>query len=106
MAIKYLVQISDETAARLRQCKKVPGQMFIDLENEVIVFDAFGRGNRKKDLLVKTLEHGWIKESAARIKVLNSVPKRLGNARIIKVLERETKVVSEALIDREIINNI
>ncbi len=107
MAKNFIVQTTDEVYDLLKQGKKVPGLMFADLEDEVVKFGAFGRSNkRKKDLLIKTLEHGWVKESPARIKVFNSLPKGLGTKRIISVLERETKVVAETLIDREIIENV
>jgi hypothetical protein len=49
------------------------------------------------------LEHGWVKESAERIKVYESIPKNLGTARVMAVLDRESDEVKEALIDREII---
>ncbi len=62
--------------------------MMIDLEREVITFKAFGRSMRKKDLLVKTLEHGWVKESPSRIKVFNSMPKGLDKS--TKLLEHMT----------------
>ncbi len=79
--------------------------MKVDLENGVLVFGAFGKGRkRKKDLLVKTLEHGWVKESPARIKVFNSLPKGLGARRIIRVLEREMNEAAQAITDREIID--
>ncbi len=104
---KIIVEVDDEVFARLKQGKKVPGLMFADLEDEVVKFGAFGRSNkRKKALLIKTLEHGWVKESPARIKVFNSLPKGLGTMRMISVLERETKVAAQALIDREIIENV
>ncbi len=104
MPTKYSIQITEEVVALLKQGKKVPGQMMIDLEREVIVFKAFGRSKRKKDLLIKTLEHGWVKESPSRIKVYNSMPKGLGTARMIHVLEREMNEAAEALVDREIID--
>jgi hypothetical protein len=55
------------------------------------------------DRLVCRLEHGWVKESAERIKVYESIPKNLGTARVMAVLDRESDEVKEALIDREII---
>ncbi len=107
MAKNFIVQTTDEVYDLLKQGKKVPGLAYVDLESGVIKFGAFGRSNkRKKALLIKTLEHGWVKESPARIKVFNSLPKGLGTKRMISVLERETKVAAQALIDREIIENV
>ncbi len=102
-----IVQVTEEVNALLKQGKKVPGQIMVDLENGVIVFKAFNKSNkRKKDVLIKSLEHGWVKESPARIKVFNSLPKKIGTSRMISVLERETKVASQTIMDRETIANV
>ncbi len=102
-----IVQVTDEVNALLKQGKKVPGQIMVDLENGVIVFKAFDKSKRrKKDLLLKTLEHGWVKESSARIKVYDSLPKGLGTNRIIRVLGREMNEAVHALVDREINENV
>ncbi len=101
-----LVQITEEVYALLKQGKKSTGKLMVDLENERIVFKAFGRGKRKKDLLIKTLEHGWLKESTTRIKVYDSLPKGLGTKRIISVLEREMNEAAQAMIDRDIIDHV
>ncbi len=102
-----IVQVTDEVNALLKQGKKVPGQIMVDLENCVIVFKAFNKSKRrKKDLLLKTLEHGWVKESPARIKVYDSLPKGLGTKRIIRALEREMNEAAHALVDREINENV
>ncbi len=86
----------------------VVGGLSLDREAQVFNFDDFKRshGRRRKDQMIKTLEHGWVKESAKQIKVYNSIPKKLGTKRIVKVLERETKVAAEAIIDRDIINHV
>ncbi len=102
-----LVQITEEVYALLKQGKRSPGQLMVDVENGVIIFKAFNRTRkRKKDLLIKTLEHGWVKESPARIKVYDSLPKGLGTKRIIKALEREMNEAAQALIDRDIIDHV
>ena len=44
-----------------------------------------------------------MKESANRIKVYESIPKDIGTARVMNVLEREAKEVKNALIDYELI---
>jgi hypothetical protein len=53
--------------------------------------------------LLRRLEHGWVKESRQRIKVYESIPKDLGMARVMAVIDRETKEAKDALIDRELI---
>jgi hypothetical protein len=54
------------------------------------------------DRLVCRLEHGWVKESAERIKVYESVPKNLGAVGVGHVLQREAKTATDALIDCEL----
>ena len=63
--------------------------------------------NRRKhiripDILVCELEHGWVKESAQRVKVYESIPKRLGTARIMSVLDREVKTAKDSLMLNEL----
>ena len=61
---------------------------------------------RLKDRLIRLLEHGWVKESPQRIKVFESVPKVLGSARVLGVIDREMNDAKDALINRELINLI
>ena len=69
-------------------------------------FKAYNISPRKplRNRLIRLLEHGWVKESPERIKVYESIPKHLGTARVMSVLDREVKVAKDALIDREIID--
>ncbi len=98
-----IVQIPEVIFALLKQGKRSPGQLMVDLEKGVIIFKPFDRTRkRKKDILIKALEHGWVKESAARIKVYDSLPKNLGTNRIIRVLGREMNEAAHALVDRKI----
>ena len=60
---------------------------------------------RRADKLICELEHGWVKESAERVKVYDSLPKRLGTARITSILEREMSHAKNALMDRELFEN-
>ena len=55
------------------------------------------------DWLIRRNEHGWVKESAERIKVYESIPKMLGTARVLTILDREHQSTRDALIDREIV---
>ena len=64
------------------------------------------RGKRKKDKLIRYLEHGWVKESTKNLKYYESIPKKIGMACVISVLERDTKVAKEALVDYELINRV
>ena len=106
--MKKYIEIEEEVYNRILAGKYVDGSMRILKNPARIVFRAFNRKPRVrlKDKLIRHLEHGWVKESEQRIKVYESIPKDLGTARIMSVLDREMKEASTALIDREIINNI
>ena len=106
--MKKYIEIEEEVYNRILAGKYVDGSMRILKNPARIVFRAFNRKPRVrlKDRLIRILEHGWVKESEQRIKVYESIPKDLGTARIMSVLDREIKEASTALIDREIINNV
>ena len=106
--MKKYIEIEEEVYNRILAGKYVDGSMRILKNPARIVFRAFNRKPRVrlKDRLIRILEHGWVKESEQRIKVYESIPKDLGTARIMSVLDREMKEAKSALIDREIINNI
>jgi hypothetical protein len=55
-----------------------------------------------RDRLIRRLEHGWVKESTRNIKVYDSIPKELGSARVISILDRDHQGAKEALMDREL----
>ena len=78
--------------------KRLVGELYID--------EVRSGKKRKKDKTIRHLEHGWVKESPARVKVYESLPKHIGTASMIAALEREMKVAKETLIDRELINRV
>jgi hypothetical protein len=94
-----------EALTKLKAEKRLEGVLFIDKTNGSIKFKAYNRKPRVrlKDRIIRYLEHGWVKESADRIKVYESLPKNIGTARMMSVLEREAKEVKNALIDYELI---
>ena len=106
--MKKYIEIEEEVYNRILAGKYVDGSMRILKNPARIVFRAFNRKPRVrlKDRLIRILEHGWVKESEQRIKVYESIPKDLGTARVMNILDREMKEVKSALIDREIINNV
>ncbi len=111
--MKIQVEVSNEVLQAVMEGKYVEGSMRLQLNsygtNKEVAFGAYNRLSKKKhkkDRIIKTLEHGWVKESVKQIKVYNSIPKKLGTKRIIQVLEREAKVAAEAIIDRDIINHV
>ena len=46
-------------------------------------------------------EHGWVKESPERIKVYESLPKRLGAVGMAVALDREVDLVTDLLLENE-----
>jgi hypothetical protein len=86
----------------------IKGSLYIDKETHVLTFKPYNCSPRQrlKDLLIRPLEHGWVKESPDCIKLYQSVPKILGTARILGVLDRETKEAKNALMEREIIDRV
>ena len=102
---KYVfVMNAIELLKRLLDGKRVEGVLYIDPETGKLTFKAYNRTRPKnpKDRLIRLLEHGWVKESTDRIKVYESVPKNLGTAKVMSVLDREAGEVRDALINREI----
>ena len=94
-----------EALTKLKAEKRLEGVLFIDKTNGSIKFKAYNRKPRVrlKDRIIRYLEHGWVKESPDRIKVYESIPKDIGTARVMNVLEREAKEVKNALIEYELI---
>ena len=106
--MKKYIEIEEEVYNRIIAGKYVDGSLHKIKHSSMLAFRAFNRKPRVriKDRLIRLLEHGWVKESPARIKVYESIPKHIGTASIIGILERDSKVAMEALIDYEIINRV
>ena len=105
MKIKKYIEFSEEILTSLAEGKYVQGALYRDEVTGKITFNAYNRKPRVrlKDRIIRYLEHGWVKESANRIKVYESIPKDIGTARVMNVLEREAKEVKNALIEYELI---
>ena len=105
MKIKKYIEFSEEILTSLAEGKYVQGALYRDEVTGKITFKAYNRKPRVrlKDRIIRYLEHGWVKESANRIKVYESIPKDIGTARVMNVLEREAKEVKNALIEYELI---
>ena len=112
MQTKKYVEIPEEALVRLSEGKSIQGSLQRDIHSGRIVFNPHNLARYKPgykrpcDRLICMLEHGWVKESTQRIKVHESIPKIIGTARVMTVLDREIKDAKMALIDREIINNV
>jgi len=100
--MKKYIEIPMEAVESLLEGKCLQGSLRRD-EWGRIVFKPYRRSSSRNDQVIRVLEHGWVKETEQRIKVFESVPKTLGTARMMAVIERESKEVKDALIERELI---
>ena len=93
-----------ELFSKLMNGKRVQGVLYIDENTGKLTFKPNSNKprTRLRDRLICRMEHGWVKESEERIKVYESVPKQLGTARVMSILDREHKCAKNALIDREL----
>lgn len=93
-----------ELANKLIDGKRVEGVLFMDENTGRLTFKAYNRKPqvRQKDRMVKKLPWGWVKESLERIKVFGSFPKDVGTARVMGLLEEQTRDAKNALIEREL----
>ena len=93
-----------EIVKGLNKGKRIEGVLYLDKNTGVPTFKAYNRTSksRPKDKVLRYLEHGWVKESSERIKVYESMPKRLGAARMIMALEGETKEAANVIVEQEI----
>ena len=101
------VNIMDEAMvmACLAKGLRVEGRLSMEETQDGKYQLRFQRYNRQaksrpRARLLRALEHGWVKESAQRIKVYESVPKELGAARLCMVFDRGNEEVKEVVIER------
>lgn len=90
--------------AGLKTGKRIEGVLYLDKVSGMPTFKAYNRQPRRskpKDKLLCYLEHGWVKESVQRIKLFESLPKRIGAARMVEALERETVEAANEIAERE-----
>ena len=108
MQIKKYIVIPVEILDNLSNGKYVEGSLHRDIETGCITFNAYNRKPRKRlrDKIIQYLEHGWVKESAERIKVYESIPKVVGTPRVMGILDREIKTAKDALMVREVIDRV
>ena len=106
---KYIFVLNAiELLKQLVNGKRVEGVLYLDTATGRLTFKAYNRKSKKRwrDKVIQYLEHGWVKESAERIKVYESIPKVIGTARLLDVLEREMQSAEDALMAREIIDRV
>lgn len=106
MTMKKYVFVLDalELLTRLAQGRRVEGVLFVDAETGRLTFKAYNRQTvvHRKDLLVRKLPWGWVKESMARIKVFGSFPKDMGMPAVMGLMDEQSRDAKKALIDREL----
>ena len=95
-AIELLKQLVDG--------KRVEGVLYMDQNTGKLTFKAYNRKPqiKRKDVLVKKLPWGWIKESLERIKVFGSFPKDFCTAQIIELLNEHNQDAKNALVEKEL----
>jgi hypothetical protein len=102
---KYIFVLNAiELLKQLLNGKRVEGVLYMDQNTGRLTFKAYNRQPRirQKDVLVKKLPWGWVKESLERIKVFGSFPKDMGTAQVMGLLDEHTRDAKNALIDREL----
>ena len=84
--------------------KYIQGVLYMDQNTGRITFKAYNRQPRprEKDVLVKKLPWGWVKESMERIKVFGSFPKDFCTAQIIELLNEHNQDAKNALVEKEL----
>ena len=108
MRVKKYIEVPEEILVGLAEGKFVKGSLHRDKNTGRIVFNAYYRKphKRKKDILLASLEHGWLKESPKCIKFYCALKKSIGIPRVIAALERENRVAVGHLVDREIVDRV
>lgn len=100
------VEIDEMVLKRIMEGKYMQGSLHYNQQTKRLVFTYYNRKKGSKDRLIATLEHGWLKESPRRVKYYISLKKSIGTARMIAAMERENRVASSHLMDREIVDRV
>ena len=108
LKVKKLIAIDEEVLVRLLEGKYVEGSLHRDKWTHVFIFNAYNRLPKKrlKDVLVKKLPWGWVKESITRKKRYSSIPKDLTLEEQLAILDEENDLAKQALIESYIIESV
>lgn len=106
--MRKIIELDTQVAARLAEGKYVEGSLHRDQHTGSLVFRSYHRSprHRSDERLVCQLEHGWMKESARRIKFYSSVRKSLGWRLIDLAMHRELKHAMGVLEVENIMDNV
>ena len=102
---KYIFVLNAiELLKKLVNGKRVEGVLYLDQNTGKLTFKAYNRtkGMRPKDVLLKKLSWGWVKESQNRIKIHHSLPKTFTTAQMLVNLEQDTSLAKDTLVEREL----
>ena len=104
---KIEIKNEKEVLKALRNGRVVKGRLALTETTDNHIVIAFVPYNIhpyrcKKDELICWLNNGWVKRSATRIKVHESIPGKLGMARIVSILDQDIRHAKNALIDEEL----
>ncbi len=103
---KYIFVLNaTELLSKLYVGKRVEGVLFVDEDTGCLTFKAYNRKSkhRRKDVMLKKLPWGWVKESLERIKVFGSFPKEEGSVSVVGMLDEHVRDAERAIIDRDIV---
>ncbi len=102
--MKKYIEVSLEVLENLVDGKCVEGSLRRDKWTGKISFRPYIRNRkpRRKDVLLKKLPWGWVKESVDRIKVFGSFPKDEGTAGVMCWMEEHHRDAKNALIEKEL----
>ena len=100
--------LTSEAMERLKSGKCVEGSLRMNAETGKLTFNAWKRRSPKhsEERIIHHLEHGWLKESARRIKFFSSVKKDLGRRMVDVTIHRELRTAMSTLEVEEILDNI
>ena len=103
-----LIEVMD----RLMKGLCVEGSIFIDANTHRLTFRPYHRQSRMPgyqppaEEVIRQTEYGVVTKSAQRIRLRESIPSKLGLARVLSIIDREIKEVKSALVEREIIDRV
>ena len=106
--MRKMIDISDETAARLAQGRCVAGSLRMDELTGRVTFRPYQLLSRMPGWVkpIHRLEHGWVKETKERIKLFESIPKRLGTMRVMHIIDRDVSEAKDAVMEWEMIERL
>jgi hypothetical protein len=112
MKVKKYIEIPEEILVGLAEGKYVEGSLHRDVYTGRLTFNVYNRKSREPgyqrplEVLIHQSDFGQLLETPQRFKIRQSMPKKLGIARVMTIIDREAKEFKNSLIDREIFENV